>query len=276
MNSLGILRSLMHQLLLCDEVLFYHTEEAFRKNSKESLDSFYSLLPVFLTCLAKTEAAYVIMDGLDELNDTTLSDLFGGFQMWLDACPDARVRLLITSRWSERIECGLTQAVHWTKRKDNRILSLKWRPGELTYRIPTFRSKSLISDYVTTGIQSLASLKAAQNAGLGVIRRICDAADGHWLYARFLLEDSKRQPTLARLKERLETLPKGLTELYSQILNDSEHSFDGEDLHFARTIYSWVCLARVPKPMTVQDIGVLLSLKPGSTSINQDAIPLDA
>ncbi|KAI0440991.1 hypothetical protein F4803DRAFT_439516 [Xylaria telfairii] len=267
-SSLAVLRSLMHQLLLNQESLFGEVmEDLFHREGKRPVSSFYRLLPMFLACLARSSPAYIIIDGADELDDDCITDLGGGLRMWDDEIPVSQVRLMLLSRSDERIENAL-------KLSYGRLRS--WiRQLKLTDEMLAASSHPYILKFVENGVKSSKSLQAAEADGCGVIHSICEAADGHWLYARLLLEEAKRQPTLGRLKSRLQALPKGINNLYTRILREREREFEDDDLKLAKTIYAWVCLARAPRQMTTHEIGILLSLKHGSTVICSDDIPLD-
>ncbi|KAF2815136.1 uncharacterized protein BDZ99DRAFT_354358, partial [Mytilinidion resinicola] len=74
-SSLAVLRSLIAQLLLWAPGLLTHIEGSFQKSGKRQIDSFYALLPIFLTCLANARTGYIVIDGVDECDESAISDL---------------------------------------------------------------------------------------------------------------------------------------------------------------------------------------------------------
>src|SRR5690606_35811501 len=121
-----------------------------------------------------------------------------------------------------------------------------------SYKMQHENSMKSIEEYVNSIVAESKSLQVAKSAGVDVARSVCEAANGNWLYARLLMEDVVRQTTLAKLRSRLLSLPTGLNELYDTILNDSVRFFEDyeDDLQSAKLIYQWVCLARLPRPMS--------------------------
>jgi hypothetical protein len=285
-SSLAILRSLLSQLLLWAPGLVAHVEESFHKSGKTQIDSFYSLLPGFLTCLANAQTefvakggddsndeihGYIVIDGIDECDESVVADLCSAIKLWFEAHASTQFGLLFTSRHSQHIGDELGEILPY----GNSFGGWSYHLKKMSYRMSSYDTKDYIPGYVRAGVARSRSLKAAVAAGLDVSDVIIKASAGHWLYARLALEDAMRQPTLGLLKQNLLNMPGDLSKLYSKILVERQRLLDENEVRMAKIIFEWVCVARIPRPLSVSDISTLLGVKPGQTQLNTDDTPLD-
>jgi hypothetical protein len=206
----------MTQLLLWAPGLLVHVEGSFHRNGKKQIDSFYCLLPVFLTCLANVRAefvaragddsnhdsnGYIIIDGVDECGESAVTDICSAIRLWFEARPSTMFSLLITSRYSQHISDKLGEV----------LAEKEYKVKRRSYEMSCNDTKGYIPSFVKAGVGRSPSLKAAQAAGLDVCGAITDASAGHWLYARLALEDAMRQPTLGLLKQSIYNMPNNLS-----------------------------------------------------------------
>lgn len=270
----------MTQLLLWAPGLLALAEESFHRNGKKQIDSFYSLLPVFLTCLANARTefvakggddsyddsnGYIVIDGVDECDESAVADICSAIKLWFEARPSTMFSFLFTSRYSQHISDEIGRVLF---EKDYKV-------KRRSYELSSNDTKYYIPSFIKAGIARSSSLKAAEVAGLNVCGAITDASAGHWLYAKLALEDAMRQPTLGLLKQSIYNMPSSLSKLYSKLLIEHQRHLDENEIRMAKIIYEWVCIARIPKPLSVNDISIILCLREGQTCLNPDNTPLD-
>lgn len=137
-------------------------EDFYKNEGKRQVSSFYHLLSMFLICLANIKSGYIILDGLDELNEDTLSDLSESLKMWLNGAATAEIRLLLTSQPDEKIREALETLVNVTKKKEE---CYYYGNKRFTYQITTASSCISIRRYVENCVRSSEFLQAAVASG---------------------------------------------------------------------------------------------------------------
>ncbi|OTA68754.1 hypothetical protein K449DRAFT_151671 [Hypoxylon sp. EC38] len=83
---------------------------------------------------------------------------------------------------------------------------------------------------------------------------VASAAKGLWLYARLMMDDIERLPSIGQIQKQLNVLPKGFTELYTQIIKTTEANFNPIELKLAQQLHLWVDTADyLPSFLVVTD-----------------------
>lgn len=147
----------------------------------------------FLSALARftITKSYIVIDALDECQD-----------------PESLVHILLDA---QAAACGHIS------------LFLTSRPVEVSYKFDD--DLVLAQKYTIRPIRKYVEHRALQMKTLSdlglrtiVISQVSDAADGLWLYARLMPDEVQRMPSAASVQRHLQKVPRGLTQLYSQIL----------------------------------------------------------
>ena len=208
-----VLRTLLSQLLHIDESLYHHVEPLYTKSGRATADSYVEVLAALHLCLSKTtRTIFILIDALDESQDAE--------------------KLLQALRETQRVAGGSVTML-FTSRQIQLPSSFD---EELSFDSNT--TNQPIQKYVDHRVLQMKTL-ADGVLGLIVVRQIIHAADGLWLYARLMLDEIERLPSAALIQRHLRNIPRGLTQLYSQILKSKESTLTAMDLKFAQQVLLW-------------------------------------
>jgi len=208
-------RTLLAQLLHQDPALYSHMEPSYAKSGRATADSFVNVSTCLSLALCKTsqQLLFVVVDALDECND--IDDLL---QVLFDARRhgSAQINLVFTSR---------------------QIQTMHSFDEEVT--LGSMSTQKPIRQYVS---HRVLRMKTLHDDGLDqvVVRHVSREADGLWLYARLMLDEIESLLSAALVRRHLQSIPHGLTQLYTQILRSKESTFTATDLTFAQQIYLWL------------------------------------
>ena len=169
----------------------------------------------FLSALARFTITkfYIVIDALDECQD-----------------PGSLVHILLDA---QAAACG----------QISRVLTIQ--PVEMSYKFDediVLAQKYTIRPMKKNVEHRALQMKTRSDLGLRtiVIHQVSDAADGLWLYARLMLDEVQRMPSAASVRRHLQKVPRGLTQLYSQILRTKESTFTEVHLKLAQLIFLWI------------------------------------
>ena len=208
-----ILRTLLSQLLHVDEALYRDIEILYTKSGRAIADSYVDVYAALLLALSKTtRTIFILIDAIDESQDAE----------------------------------NLLQALFEAQRVAGGSLTLLCTSRQM--HLPFSFDEDLVFDSQTTNLpiqkyvdHRVLQMKTLSDGVLGliVIRQISRAADGLWLYARLMLDEIERLPSAALIQRHLRNIPRGLTELYTQILRSKESTFTPIDVKFAQQVLLW-------------------------------------
>lgn len=215
--AVPVLRTLLAQLLRIDSTIGTPLAQHYVQSGRPLADSYYILLTAFEAVMAmrKEKQMYVIIDALDECRDRRLVPKLESL------CVNAKAKLLVTHREGD----------------DSRY-DPPWSPMH-AFQLRPEAASTYIRQYVS---QSVHSIAAISNTDLEteVVKKVSDNANGLWLYARLMVDEIKRAPSKERLQKRLNSLPQGLRNLYTQILLSREEEMTEDMRHFAKYLYIWI------------------------------------
>jgi ankyrin repeat protein len=205
---------------------------------------------VLRSALLAMSKVYCIADALDEMddnNDTFVSQLFE-----LAGVSPRSVKVLLTSRPIPRIEAIFRKSI---------ALSISLEPSALYQDITRYVDDRLDTLDITLHQERKQAVKDA----------ICTHAAGLFLYARLLtdnLRDRSKEGIITEdsLPDSLETLPRNLKELYTEML--AEHSIrTGVSKEVQYTLLQLV--THSSRPLRVLELGAVVSFMKESTSLKQ-------
>ncbi|KAL9609168.1 MAG: hypothetical protein Q9167_006045 [Letrouitia subvulpina] len=81
---------------------------------------------------------------------------------------------------------------------------------------------------------------ANTNMKTKIITKISQCSDGLWLYARLMMDELERAPSKEILEKRFISLPHGLSDLYTQIVQSCETRMTEDERQFAKYLYVWL------------------------------------
>jgi hypothetical protein len=198
-ETLTVIRTLIYQLALANTSLF-HDILKFRNNSKApgtiSVDYFWEL---FISCTAKFEQLYCVIDGLDECVDRENEQLLSKL-MSLETIPG--VRTLIVSRNVPDIYAG------YNRPGRNNSCSFRITPADLHEDSESF----ILAEIKRTRLGDLS-----QDFQDTIFQKVRSASEGLFLYSRLLLSQLSKTADAEEIRDILGDLPAGLKELYEKI-----------------------------------------------------------
>ncbi|KAI1455802.1 hypothetical protein F4805DRAFT_468530 [Annulohypoxylon moriforme] len=109
-------------------------------------------------------------------------------------------------------------------------------------------SSSLLQSSTTWSLLRMGNLEAksintyiyARVQKNPVADHVASAAQGLWLYARLMMDDIDRLPSIGQIQRQLTVLPKGFTELYTQIIRTAEANYNPIELKLAQQLHLWI------------------------------------
>lgn len=221
-SALQVLRTILAQLLRSDIVLSDVIEQIYYNNGHAVAQSLVDVQTALGLALQATQSpnVYIVVDGLDECQNNL--DLI---RILLELTSNAA-----TARRAVRLMfCTRDHADIWNGLKDHgNFLSL-----DATQRTASIRAYALqrASDVRVLSSQKLQQLVADE---------VCSAAQGLWLYARLMLDEIQHLPNIAMIQHQLRNIPRGLQQLYTQILTTLESKIDNWQLSVAQQIFLWI------------------------------------
>ncbi|MCJ1251597.1 hypothetical protein MMC30_008832 [Trapelia coarctata] len=207
-SVLRVLQTLLAQLLRSDIMLSEVIEEIYYNNGHAVAQSLVDVQAAFGLALQATQSpdVCIVIDGLDECQNNL--DLI-------------RTLLELTSN------AATAQKADGLKDHGN-FLRL-----DATYRTASIRAYALqrVSNMRVLSSKRLQQLAAGE---------VCSAAQGLWLYARLMLDEIQHLPNITMIQHQLRNIPRGLQQLYTQILTTLASTIDDWQLAVAQQIFLWV------------------------------------
>ncbi|KAI1804742.1 hypothetical protein F4811DRAFT_552613 [Daldinia bambusicola] len=216
---LNCLRTLLAQLLRLEEHLYDPVEPFYRESGRVVADSLAEVQRAFTAALhhSKSKQIFVVLDALDE------SSHGADITQWITACQDRsegpQLRILITSRPSPSF---------------SRSSHLSW----LILKMGSYENAS-VNSYILLRVQKNPIIRDTKVGAL-VADHVISATRGLWLYARLMMDDIDRLPSVGQIKKQLSVLPRGFTELYTQIIRTTEANYNAIELKLAQQLHLWV------------------------------------
>jgi hypothetical protein len=216
-SIVGLLRTIISQLLRLDERLYDIIEPYYQNSGRAVADSLIELQRGTLAAIEKFAAGplFLVIDALDESSERikTLD--------WLSTISSFPSDLRILSTARPPLSLSLKSGASYS------ILAL-----DTVGRVG-------IDKYIRARVELNPILGSSMMAP-GVAASVSKAADGLWLYARLMMDDIDRSPSDGQVLKQMKVLPKGFTELYTRILETNEKSFTSIELKFAQQLYLWL------------------------------------
>ncbi|KAI1457992.1 hypothetical protein F4805DRAFT_474716 [Annulohypoxylon moriforme] len=241
-DTIKVLHSFLFQLLDIDpslRTLLHETSQSDYKKLKSDTDFVTDLLCKILKSLGPT---FVILDGLDELDEYSWGHLLAIVLKINKSCPETK--LLISSR-------------------DERDIASRLRNEAISLRVD-YKNCADIKSFVQLECESLLfemrSFGASQQICLevkGRIDSIAEKAAGMFIYARLVMLMVKDQGSLQDIEAQIQNLPDGLDEVYGRLLDRAKKKHTNS----VRTILQWVACAR--RSLSEEEMLQILSIEPG-------------
>ncbi|KAF5332459.1 hypothetical protein D9611_005351 [Ephemerocybe angulata] len=218
---LQIIAGLLTQLVSCHNIALAHLLPAYKhaKTHRDEL-SCSEAVKHLKGCLALFSDAFIVIDGLDEVDDTTKDGL-------LDVLTSLRAHILLTCRPLELF------MHHYTPRALHILVQAQTRDIEV---------------YVAERIKESAKLAFILLEHPDIAERftalVKEKSKGMFLLARLQMElVLERCATIGSLLKALETLPSGINDMY-RLTMDRISSLSEEEVSLAHRTFIWILHAK--------------------------------
>ncbi|KAI1383889.1 uncharacterized protein F4822DRAFT_438681 [Hypoxylon trugodes] len=213
-------RTILAQLVRLEEHLYNLVGPFYQKSGRVIADSLVEVLRAVSIALEhlKMGQIFIVLDALDESSNS------GEIWQWIATQCRSNIlplRFLTTSRPSSSPQPSNIRRTYL------RMESFETDTVEL-YILDRVRRNPIIGN---------------TDIGKQVADYVSSAAKGLWLYARLMMDDIDRLPSAGQIQKQLKVLPRGFTELYTQILRTTESSFNPIELKLAQQLYLWIDVA---------------------------------
>ncbi|KAI0847594.1 hypothetical protein F5Y00DRAFT_271106 [Daldinia vernicosa] len=187
-DTVKVLHSLIFQLLEYDTTLRPIVYETPQPNHRKLKSDSSFVLDLLCTILNSLGASYIILDGLDELNENSWKHLLSSLLQINEKCPEAK--LLISSR-------------------EEREISLRLKSKSVPLRVD-YKNLHDIDAFVQLECECIIDEKKRYGA---------DDQTRMFIYAKLVLQMIKDQGTLYDIEMQMENLPDGLDQAYGRLLD---------------------------------------------------------
>ncbi|KFY24519.1 hypothetical protein V493_05189 [Pseudogymnoascus sp. VKM F-4281 (FW-2241)] len=252
-TAVAILRGLLYQLIGQYPRLLHHVLTPWKVEQDSLFNSFEGLWRIFQTMLEDLGTDLIcVLDGLDECADDSLQKLLRKFEMlFTESIEKHKLRLIILSR--RHPDC-LERALGSFARID--------------LDSDQVSNQSDINSYITSRVAQLAKRKTILPSIVKHIEETFrEKSEDTFLWVSFMANDLEKQ-TVSGIKKALQTLPKGLNEVYERILL----SIKPDDTVIIATMLQWITLAL--RPLTVPELAEAMRIH-ASGHVSKERICLD-
>ena len=225
-KTIYVIRTLLAQLLKIDSHLASHILPRYQHSGRTFADSCVMVFDVLRTVMTQYQnrALYIVIDAVDECIDAF--EAWNGLLFQLQSClQGTKTKLIITRR-----DVPDRNGHSWPSRS--------WSASHELIMRPTFASQH-IHEYIQQRVHQMDTV-ANTNIETKIVRQISQASDGLWLYARLMIDDVERAPSKEIIEKRLDSLPHGLSDLYTQIVQSCETRMTEDQRKFAKYLYIWL------------------------------------
>ncbi|OTB12629.1 hypothetical protein K445DRAFT_65837 [Daldinia sp. EC12] len=233
-DTIKVLHSLIFQLLEYDVTFRPTLLKASESNYRKLKSDCSFVLDLLCTILNNTGASYLILDGLDELNEVSWKHLLSNALQIIEKCQETK--LLISSR-------------------EEREISLRLESKSIPLRVNS-KNHQDIHSFVHLECEDIIDEKKRSRADEEICTRIREAID-------MIAENSegKHQGTLSDIESQMKNLPDGLDQAYGRLLDRIKIELPQGLRNVVRTILQWIACAQ--RPLREEEILQLLALEPG-------------
>ncbi len=225
-KTIYVIRTLLAQLLKIDSHLASHILPQYQDSGRTFADSYMIVFNVLRTVMTQYQnrALYIVIDAVDECIDAF--EAWNGLLFQLQSClQGTKTKLMITRR-----------DMH--DRNEFSRGSESWSASHELIMRPTSASQ-YIHEYIQRRVHKIDTV-ADTNIETKIVRQISQASDGLWLYARLMIDEVERAPSQEIVEKRLNSLPHGLSDLYTQIVQSCETRMTEDQRKFAKYLYIWL------------------------------------
>jgi hypothetical protein len=253
-TSTAIIRGLILQLLRQQPMLFKHIQPEYDQIREPLFESIDALWRIFLAMLRDPSAGeiYAVIDALDECETESRQELL---ECLPDLISDARtpaLKLIITSRPGAGLE----------------EMSVDLQSILAYLRVDSGKINVDLSRFINARVEELSKKKGLSLELTELARRkLTSHAGGTFLWVSLVINDLSKTTT-SKFREKLNRLPKDLTEVYSKMLRSVDEEVRA-DVKFIL-----LCVVTALRPLTIDELAMLRALGgPGTQHWDVSRLP---
>ncbi|KAI4861312.1 hypothetical protein F4820DRAFT_461052 [Hypoxylon rubiginosum] len=230
-DSINVLHTILFQLLeddsTCRSILYEASHSNYRKLKSDS----GFVMDLLCEILKAVGPSFIILDGLDELDEISWKRLLSDVLQLHESCPETK--LLISSR-------------------EERDISLRLREKAVPLRVD-HKNFEDINSFVQLKCQNLLEEMEAQGADNQMCLKVKEALS--------TIAENAEGRTVPDIEAEVENLPRGLDQVYGRLLARIKSK------PTARIILQWIACAR--RPLTEEEMLQILAVKPGQLDFTE-------
>ncbi|KAI1481969.1 hypothetical protein F4774DRAFT_417330 [Daldinia eschscholtzii] len=256
-DTIKVLHSLIFQLLEYDATLRPILHKASESDYRKLKSDCSFVLDLLCTILNSIGASYLILDGLDELNEVSWKHLLSTTLQIIEKCQETK--LLISSR-------------------EEREMSLRLEGKSIPLRVNS-KNHQDIHAFVQFECDDIIDEKKRYGADEQTCIRVREALEtiteksegkrylGMFIYAKLVLQMVRDQGTLYGIETQMESLPDGLDQAYGRLFDRIKIGLPQGLRNVVRTILQWIACAQ--RPLREEEILQILALDPGKSDFTR-------
>ncbi|KFX86235.1 hypothetical protein O988_09701, partial [Pseudogymnoascus sp. VKM F-3808] len=241
-TAVALLRGLLYQLVGRYPQLLRHvlTPWKIQQDALFNSNSFESLWRIFQTMLEDVGTDLIcVLDGLDECAGGSLTSIL------------QKIKILFT----ESLEKHKLRLIILSRRHPDCLERMLGSFARIDLDSDQASNQSDINSYITSRIAQFAERKGISTSLVKHIEKTFrEKSEDTFLWVSFMADDLERQ-TVSGVEEALQTLPKGLNEVYERILLHIKR----EDTAIIATMLQWISLAL--NPLTVPQLAEAMRIQ---------------
>ncbi|OTA93779.1 hypothetical protein M434DRAFT_395313 [Hypoxylon sp. CO27-5] len=251
-DTVKVFHSLLFQLLEADPALRPILHDSSQSNYRRLKNDSDFGLDFLCRILNGSSPSFIILDGLDELDEPSWKHLLSKILEINQRCP--QTKLLISSREERDISLQLSR---------------KYVPLRVDHKnsqdIDTFiqfECEDLLLEMKSYGADEPTCLKIKDK-----LHTITEKAAGMFIYARLVLLMVKDQGTLHDIDKQMDDLPDGLDEVYGRLLIRIRIKSKSTIQAVVHTILQWVACAQ--RPLREEEMLQILAVQHGQVDFTK-------
>ena len=250
-TPIGVLRSLIAQLVAGNTDLVQLAREVIIKSGQEKSTSFLELLDLFKAMIThRSHPIFVIIDALDECESGRESTLL---QQLAELSANHQFHLSVFSRSEPWLRIALST---WSSLE----ITSNVIEQDMTLYIRKVVQRSPLSNFLDNTMSHR------------ITQALISKADGQFLWTRLMVESLEKATCLSEINQILNNVPRGLSQLYGRIL-EKLLAENHRRQRTAQLLLNWLACAE--RHLTVSELATALAIRPGASEIDPDDRVLD-
>ncbi|KAI1379439.1 hypothetical protein F4677DRAFT_332829 [Hypoxylon crocopeplum] len=260
-DTVKVFHSFLFQALEDDTTLRPLLHDVSQANYRKLKSDSDSVLDLLCSILRSIGPSFIILDGLDELDEVSWQHLLSGVLKINENCPETK--LLISSREERGISLRLGSKA--SLRVDHRNLEdiksfVRLECDNMLLDMGSYGADEQTCIRIKEKLYTITG-KAEGESIPNIRQHLILTVLGMFIYARLVLLMVKDQGNIHDIEAQMEDLPEGLDQVYGRLLTRIKSKLTPTLRTTVRTILQWVACAQ--RPLTEEEMLQILVVEPG-------------